>query len=60
MVSMNGKHDKWVIQYMGLDGNWRTLAAAFRTRSLAEIEMAKMNRSDAKIGEGYYRVRQRR
>jgi len=57
---MNGKHDKWVIQYMGLDGNWRTLAAAFRTRSLAEIEMAKMNRSDAKIGEGYYRVRQRR
>jgi hypothetical protein len=57
---MNGKYDKWVIQYMGLDGRWRTFAAAFRTRSLAEIEMAKMNRSEDKIGEGYYRVKQRR
>jgi hypothetical protein len=56
---MNGKYDKWVIQYMGLDGRWRTFAAAFRTRSLAEIEMAKMNRSEDKIGEGYYRVKRR-
>lgn len=56
---MYGKHDKWVIQYLGLSGRWKTFAASFRTESLANIEREKMEKSENKIGQGRYRVRRR-
>lgn len=60
-ISMNEKHNKWFIQYRGYDGHWRTYAASFRTKSLAILEMEKMNNERKEghtTGVGEYRVKQ--